>query len=171
MKIRLLAATVVAASIAVGGCGEGSTTPMSEKSTPTQATGATAGAVAEKPAAPKPDRTLRTGQTDYGKILQDGRRRTLYVFTRDSSKSRCYGECAVAWPPVIVNTEPRAKRGAKASLIGTVKRRNGKLQATYDGQPLYFYVGETQPNQVLCQAVPEFGGTWYIVNPDGTAKT
>lgn len=158
--------------MAVGGCGDEPSTPADLSASP-EPTGATATAVADKEAKPKPkpNSSIKTGQTDFGKIIQDGRGRTLYVFTRDSSKSRCYGDCAVAWPPMIVNTAPRARKGAKKSLIGTVRRKNGKLQATYDGQPLYFYFREDEPNEVLCQAVPEFGGYWYIVNPDGTAKT
>lgn len=118
----------------------------------------------------KADKTVRTGKTSYGKIIQDGRGRTLYLFTKDSSKSKCYGDCAKAWPPLIVKATPNAKGGVKADLLGTVKRKNGKLQATYNGHPLYYYVGETKANQVLCQAVAEFGGIWYIVNPNGTAK-
>lgn len=113
---------------------------------------------------------VRLGKTRYGKILQDSRGRTLYLFTRDKAKkSRCYGACAKAWPPLITSGTPVAKKGVKQSLLGTVRRRSGKLQATYNGHPLYYYVHEDEAGEVLCQAVTEFGGVWYVVNSKGKA--
>ena len=50
-----------------------------------------------------------------------------------------------------------------------IRRSDGRLQATYAGRPLYFYVGEKDPGEVLCQGVSEFGGTWYVVAPGGQA--
>ena len=47
-------------------------------------------------------------------------------------------------------------------------RSDGSTQVTYAGHPLYYYVGDTRPGQILCQAVLEYGGYWYVVNPDGT---
>ena len=55
-----------------------------------------------------------------------------------------------------------------ASLLGTTRRREGRRIATYNGQPLYSYAHE-RPRQVLCQAIVEFGGTWYVVSPGGDA--
>ena len=54
-----------------------------------------------------------------------------------------------------------------AVRLGTVKRANGSLQATYAGRPLYYYVGDTKPGQILCQNVTEFGGVWRVLRPDG----
>jgi predicted lipoprotein with Yx(FWY)xxD motif len=48
-----------------------------------------------------------------------------------------------------------------------VRRRNGRRQVTYAGKPLYFYVGDTRPGQILCQDVVEFVGRWLIVRPSG----
>jgi predicted lipoprotein with Yx(FWY)xxD motif len=104
----------------------------------------------------------------FGQILFDHRIRALYIFTKDAKgPSRCYGACAAAWPPYLVASKPRALAGAKASLIGTVKRSDGKLQVTYAGRPVYFYRGDTQPHQVLCQNVYEFGGLWLVVRANG----
>jgi predicted lipoprotein with Yx(FWY)xxD motif len=55
----------------------------------------------------------------------------------------------------------------KASLLGTVPRANGARQVTYAGRPLYYYVGDRRPGQVLCQNVREFGGLWLVVRPNG----
>ena len=105
----------------------------------------------------------------YGKVLYDGRGYALYLFTKDGrGPSKCYGACARAWPPFIVTGKPRAGAGAKRSLVGTVKRRDGRRQVTYRGQPLYYYVGDPK-NQIRCQNVVEFGGTWLVVAPSGLA--
>ena len=109
--------------------------------------------------------------TAYGPALVDRRGFALYLFTHDrSAASSCYGACAAAWPPYVVTGRPSAAaRGAHGRLVGSVRRRDGRLQVTYAGHPLYYYVGDRRPGQVLCQAVPEFGGTWYVVAPDGHA--
>ena len=107
--------------------------------------------------------------SDYGRILFDGRGFALYAFTRDRPRhSACVGPCAKAWPPFIVTARPRAGQGARASLVGTIRRSDGSLQATYAGKPLYRYVGDRKPLQVLCQNVREFGGLWLVVRPNGT---
>jgi predicted lipoprotein with Yx(FWY)xxD motif len=104
----------------------------------------------------------------YGKILFDGRGFALYAFTKDRrGASRCSGACAKAWPPFIVTGYALARAGARRYLIGTVKRADGRLQATYAGRPLYYYVGDRRPGQVLCQDVAEFGGTWLVLRASG----
>ena len=106
--------------------------------------------------------------SNYGRILFDGRGFALYAFTRDRRRhSACSGDCARAWPPFIVARRPRANRGAQASLLGATRRSDGRLQATYGGKPLYFYIGDRKPGQVLCQNVREFGGLWLVVRPNG----
>lgn len=105
----------------------------------------------------------------YGPIVFDGRGFALYAFTRDrGGRSTCFRACAKAWPPFLVPRRPRAGRGAKAALIGTIRRKDGRLQGTYAGRPLYRYVGDRKPRQVLCQNVREFGGLWLVVRPNGT---
>jgi predicted lipoprotein with Yx(FWY)xxD motif len=52
-------------------------------------------------------------------------------------------------------------------LVGTRGRSDGRLQVTYGGRPLYYYVGDRKPGQVLCQNVKEFGGLWLVVRADG----
>lgn len=112
--------------------------------------------------------TLTVHSSAYGKVLFDGRGFVLYAFTKDPRKrSACSGACAKAWPPYVVRGPLRAGVGVKASLLGTVRRANGTRQLTYAGRPLYFYVGDTKPRQILCQNVSEFGGLWLVVRPSG----
>jgi predicted lipoprotein with Yx(FWY)xxD motif len=120
-------------------------------------------------ATPVAKASIAVGNSNYGSILYDGRGFALYAFTRDPLKrATCYSACAKAWPPYLVPARPAAGKGAKASLIGVTRRKDGKLQATYAGRPLYYYVGDTKPGIVLCQNVQEYGGLWLVVRGSGT---
>jgi predicted lipoprotein with Yx(FWY)xxD motif len=112
--------------------------------------------------------SVAAGPSSVGSILFDGRGFALYAFTRDPARrATCYGACAKAWPPYLVRSRPAAGKGTRGRLIGTVRRTDGKLQATYAGRPLYYYVGDTKPGIVLCQNVKEFGGLWLVVRGSG----
>jgi predicted lipoprotein with Yx(FWY)xxD motif len=112
--------------------------------------------------------TAQVHGSRFGRVLFDRRGFVLYVFTRDPrGRSVCRGQCAKAWPPLIVRRRPTAGRGLRRSLLGTTRRRDGRRQVTYAGRPLYFYVGDTRPGQISCQNVVEFGGTWLVQSPDG----
>jgi predicted lipoprotein with Yx(FWY)xxD motif len=120
------------------------------------------------PAAAADRSTLAVGSSRYGSVLFDGRGFVLYAFTKDAKgRSACSGACAAAWPPYLTS-RPEAGAGAKASLLGTTRRADGKLQVTYAGRPLYYYVGDRSPGQILCQNVAEFGGLWLVVRGDGS---
>jgi predicted lipoprotein with Yx(FWY)xxD motif len=113
--------------------------------------------------------TLTVRSTRYGRVLFDGSGRVLYGFTRDrrGGPSLCYGACARAWPVYFAKgTAVRAGAGVKKSLIGTIRRRDGRRQYTYRGWPLYYYAHEG-PGEIKCQNVSEFGGVWLVVRPDG----
>ena len=114
-------------------------------------------------------KTLNVGKSRYGRVLFDGKGRALYAFTRDhrGGKSRCYGDCARAWPVYYKRGTLAAGAGVKRSLLGSVRRQDGRLQVTYNGRPLYYYVHDTQPGQITCQDVVEYGGTWLVVSPNG----
>ena len=112
--------------------------------------------------------TVTVRSSKFGRILFDGRGFALYAFTRDrAGRSACTGSCARAWPPYVVRMLPNAGTGTTASLLGTIRRGNGSRQVTYAGKPLYYYVGDREPLQVLCQNVVEFGGVWLVVRPTG----
>jgi predicted lipoprotein with Yx(FWY)xxD motif len=115
------------------------------------------------------DRSVLTvGSSDYGRVIFDGKGFALYAFTHDpKGKSTCTGACAAAWPPYLVKRAPSAGAGTRAGLLGTTRRADGTVQVTYRGRPLYYYVGDRKPGQILCQNVAEFGGTWLVVHPGG----
>lgn len=112
--------------------------------------------------------TVVAKSSRFGSILFDGRGYVLYAFTRDRQRqSSCRGACAAAWPPYLARGILNVGRGLDRSLLGTTRRADGKRQVTYAGRPLYYYVGDQKPGQILCQNVDEFGGLWLVVRPSG----
>jgi predicted lipoprotein with Yx(FWY)xxD motif len=111
--------------------------------------------------------SLRT--TAAGKVLVAANGRTLYLFTADKGKkSTCYGQCAGYWPPLFAG-KPGVGAGLKASMLGTPKRRDGKLQVTYAGHPLYFFAQDKKAGQVNGQGFVHFGGAWWVVSAAGVS--
>jgi predicted lipoprotein with Yx(FWY)xxD motif len=111
---------------------------------------------------------LEVRATPLGRVLTDGRGRTVYLFEADrGTSSTCYGACAVAWPPLLTNSTPKAGRGARAALLGTTKRKDGSQQVTYRGHPLYYFVKDTQAGQGRGQGIDGFGAEWYVLAASG----
>ena len=111
--------------------------------------------------------SLRGSQ--FGTMLFGPNRQAIYIFERDGrNRTRCFGECARLWPPVYTRGKPRAGRGVRRSLLGSIKR-GSRRQVTYAGKPLYFYAHEG-PGQVLCHNVLLNGGFWWVVGPDGRRR-
>jgi predicted lipoprotein with Yx(FWY)xxD motif len=103
-----------------------------------------------------------------GRILVDGRGRTLYLFEKDKhGTSACTGQCAGYWPPLIVSGKPLATAGAKAALLGTTKRGDGRLQLTYNHHPLYTFVKDTSKGQTNGEELDAFGAEWYALSAAG----
>ncbi len=115
-----------------------------------------------------PSVAVRVANTQLGKILVDSKGRTLYLFTKDSTKkSACSGMCATFWPPLKAGGNPTAGRGARASLVGTIKRSDGTSQVTYHGHPLYRFLKDTKRGAINGEGVTAFGGSWFAVSPAG----
>jgi len=94
-------------------------------------------------------------------VLTNARGLTLYSFAPDTpSRSACYGSCAAYWPPVPGNVS--AGPGVTGT-VGSIKRTNGSTQATYDGHPLYTYIGDSAPGQDSGNNLNLNGGLWRNV--------
>jgi predicted lipoprotein with Yx(FWY)xxD motif len=107
-------------------------------------------------------------KTRLGRILVDSKGITLYDFVKDKgTTSVCYGACAALWPPLITHGKPVAGSGVRASLLGTTKRKDGKLEVTYGGHPLYYFVTDRKPGQTTGQGVNQFGGPWWVLSAAG----
>src|SRR4051812_21370637 len=107
-------------------------------------------------------------KSPLGRILVDSKGITLYDFVKDKgTTSVCYGACAALWPPLLTHGKPLAGTGVRASLLGTTKRKDGNLQVTYGGHPLYYFVTDRKPGQTTGQGISQFGGPWWVISPAG----
>ena len=127
-----------------------------------------AGVAASKTTAATSGTTVDIAKTPFGRALVDDKGRTLYDFPPDvHGTSTCYGACAALWPPLTTTAKPRAGAGVNPSLLGTTKRSDGKLEVTYNGHPLYYWVGDHKPGQTTGQGLNQFGGPWWVLTPGG----
>jgi len=109
--------------------------------------------------------TLDARQIGGVNLLTNAKGLTLYWFVPDGpNKSVCYGDCAAYWPPVAGSAS--AGPGVTGT-IGTIKRTDGTTQATYDGHPLYTYIGDSAPGQDGGNNINLNGGLWHDVPVTG----
>lgn len=163
---RLAVLLALAAMLAIAGCGsdsggsgygsKGGTDTAAE--TVTSPPGAESGvAVLTVASAPK-----------VGRVLVNSDGFTVYDFHKDKGAvSSCYGACAGVWPPVLTEGDPTAGEGASAAKLGTTKRKDGTVQVTYAGHPLYTYASDTKPGEANGQDVDSFGAEWYALQGNG----
>lgn len=112
------------------------------------------------------------------KILVNGAGMTLYMYTADYRKvSACVDDpsyhCSRAWPPLVTSGAPKARAGAKPSLLATAKRLDGRTQVMYGGHLLYTWAGarglglpprDRKPGDVNGQGVIS---AWWVLSPAG----
>ena len=153
----VIGASAVAAAVA--GCGGGSHT---------SSTAAGYGAAAPAPAAAVGAK-VATRPTRLGRVLVDGRGRTLYLFEKDKvTASSCAGACASVWPPLTTRgAKGVAGTGVRAARLGTTRRGDGHTELTYAGHPLYTYAGDARAGDVKGQGLDQFGAEWYVLAPSG----
>ncbi|NJD92272.1 MAG: hypothetical protein FIA91_12310 [Geobacter sp.] len=106
---------------------------------------------------------IKVGKSDtLGAYLTDTKGMTLYYFTKDApGKSACAGECVDKWP-LYFREKVAPKDGLKAEDFGTLKRDDGKMQTTYKGMPLYYFIKDAKAGDTAGQGVK---GVWYVVAP------
>jgi predicted lipoprotein with Yx(FWY)xxD motif len=110
--------------------------------------------------------TVQTAAIGGVTVLTDSKGFTLYSFAPDTpTTSKCNGTCAQNWPPV---QGPVTAAGVTGTF-GTIKRSDGSVQATFDGHPLYTFVGDTAPGQAKGNGLNAAGGLWHEVITSGTA--
>lgn len=167
-----IGALALLALLVIAGCGGGG--GSSSESTKAE----TASPESEPTSSPKPEPASEaTGKVavvkvintpDLGKVIVDSNDMTLYDFHKDKgTTSACYGECAVAWPPLLTSGEPKATGGAEQSLLGTTKRKDGTVQVTYKGHPVYGFVEDNKPGETNGNDFNGFGAQWYALLPNG----
>jgi predicted lipoprotein with Yx(FWY)xxD motif len=112
--------------------------------------------------------TVGVANSSLGSILVNSTGRAVYLFKADvGDKSACTGACATAWPPLLATGAPTAGTGLTASKLATITRSGGSHQVSYNGHPLYLYVGDKKPGDVTGQGVTAFGAAWFALTPAG----
>jgi predicted lipoprotein with Yx(FWY)xxD motif len=122
-------------------------------------------AIAEAGASPAPPAAtgtaLKTTTIGGTTVLTNAQGFTLYSFAPDTpASSKCYGSCAAYWPPVTGST---AAGNGLPGKVTTITRTGGAHQLTYNGHPLYTYVGDTAPGQAHGNNLNLNGGLWHEV--------
>lgn len=103
-----------------------------------------------------------------GSFLVDSKGMTLYLFTKDTpNTSNCYTGCIAYWPPLLTNGSPVAGTGVTATLLGTTTRTDGSTQVTYNGWPLYYYIGDKAAGDTTGENVQN---VWFVITPAGVQK-
>jgi len=116
---------------------------------------------ASPPALTATGTSLKTTTIGGTTVLTNAKGFTLYSFAPDTpATSKCYGSCAAYWPPV---TGTAAVRPGVPGRVGTIKRTDGSAQLTYNGHPLYTYIGDTAPGQARGNNLNLNGGLWHEV--------
>jgi predicted lipoprotein with Yx(FWY)xxD motif len=107
-----------------------------------------------------------------GTYLTDGKGRTLYLWKADTgSTSTCNGACAGVWAPYTTSGTPKAAGKAQQSMLGTTSRSDGSTEVTYADHPLYYYAGDSSTGDMNGQGSTQYGNTWWVVAPNGSAIT
>jgi predicted lipoprotein with Yx(FWY)xxD motif len=164
------AACAAGVALAASACSSSATSSNSGSTAPPASSSAQAsspaGAAASSGSAETVDLKSVSGIPGMALVDEDGK--TLYLWEADKNgTSTCTGPCAAAWPPVTTSGAPQAGSGVDKSLLGTVKRDDGTEQVTYNGHPLYYYVGDSGPGMAKGQGSKDFGAGWYVLDAKG----
>ena len=152
-RLRILLTLPAAAALAVTLAACGSTGTTSAPSSGSSPAAAAAG-------------TVTTAKIGSATVLTNSKGFTLYSFAPDTStSSKCNGTCAQNWPPV---KGPVTAAGVTGTF-GTITRSDDSVQATFDGHPLYTFVGDTAPGQAKGNGLNAAGGLWHEITTSGTA--
>jgi predicted lipoprotein with Yx(FWY)xxD motif len=148
------AAALAAAVLAVAACASSNSSSSSDNPAVDTAS--------SSPASPTMILTRKIGERS---VLTNAKGLTLYWYSADTStRSNCTGACATYWPPV---TGPATAGPGVTGTLGTITRPGGKVQATYDGHPLYTYIGDTAPGQHKGNGLKDAGGVWHAMTDSG----
>ena len=164
---------LVAVALAVAGCGGSSSSSGNASAGGNGYGGSSASSKTAAPAAPTSGSArVALRSTNLGKVLVNGQGQTLYLFQADKgTASTCFGGCAQAWPPLTTTGKPTAGAGVSAAKLGTTKRSDGMTEVTYNGHPLYLFVGDHAPGQTTGEESTAFGAEWDVLSAAGNKIT
>jgi len=143
----------IAATLVIAACGSSSSTGNSGSGS-----GSSPAASAQ---AAGSGGALATGKVGSATLLTNAKGFTLYWFVPDTTTaSNCNAACAKYWPPV---PGPASAGSGVKGTLGVITRSNGAKQATWDGHPLYTYVGDTSPGMAKGNNLNISGGVWHEI--------
>ena len=158
----LVVGAVLLISVLVAGCGgsgSSSTPPTTTAKTKTPVNAST--------------RFSASSVSGVGKVLVDGKGRTVYILTSSAKKNVPCSDasgCTAVWPDLPLpsgKSAATAGQGIDASLLSTMKLGDGETYPVDNGYLLYEYTGDTGPGQANGEGIESFGGTWYALSPSG----
>ena len=159
MRKILGAAGLAAVALALSACGSSASSSSSTPATTAPAAGGSSAAASGG------GTTVNMTTINGTAVLTNSSGKTLYWFAPDTSTtSKCSGSCATYWPPV---TGPVTAGSGVTGTLSTITRPDGTMQATYDGHPLYTYVGDTAAGQAKGNGLNLSGGLWYEMTVSG----
>jgi predicted lipoprotein with Yx(FWY)xxD motif len=148
--------SLVVFALVVAGCGGSSSSSTSTASETSASSGGGTVSAAEI--------------SGLGTVLVNSEGMTVYMFAKDQgTTSSCYGSCEQGWPPVLAEGKPTAGEGAMSSQLGTTERKDGTMQVTYAGHPLYTFVEDKAPGEATGNESTAFGGKWSVMDEAGEA--
>jgi predicted lipoprotein with Yx(FWY)xxD motif len=163
-----IAATTLAAALALAGCGGGNDTTRTVSGNETNEKPSST--VVEQEPPQVEGSAVSTGTPGkVGSVAVNQVGFTLYATSKDkpnSGKTSCYGKCEKTWVPYLTQGKPRVMVNAHESELGTLKRKDGTTQITYGGWPVYTY----KPDPAAATGGVgrhSFGGVWYPINRNG----
>jgi len=164
MRIRMMVAAAGAATLAMSAaaCGGSSSGGGGASSPPSSAATHASGSAASGSA-------LKTAKIGGVTLITNAKGFTLYSFAPDTATtSKCSGACAQIWPPV---KGPATAGPGVTGKLTTITRSDGTKQVTYDGHPLYYFVGDSAAGQTNGQGSDNFGAKWWLVASSGAKIT
>ncbi len=160
MRKILGAAGLAAVALALSACASSASSSSSTPATTAPAAGGSSAAASSGGGT-----TVNMTTINGTAVLTNSSGKTLYWFAPDTSTtSNCSGSCATYWPPV---TGPVTAGSGVTGTLSTITRPDGTMQATYDGHPLYTYVGDTAAGQAKGNGLNLSGGLWYEMTVSG----
>jgi predicted lipoprotein with Yx(FWY)xxD motif len=162
-------------AVVIAGCGSGGSSGTNTSETESESGAKESASSENKPASSESGESsggtaavISLGHTKVGMVLVDSNGMTLYDFHKDKgTTSSCYGACEQAWPPVMSEGKPTAGNGASSSKLGTTERKDGTMQVTYAGHPLYTFVEDKKPGEANGNDTSAFGAQWYALKGNG----
>lgn len=101
-----------------------------------------------------------------GVYMTDFNGMALYTYDKDSAGvSNCTGVCATNWP---YYTSGATAQKTFPENISVIKRSDGNQQFAWKGMPLYYFVKDIKPGDILGDGV---GGVWHLVKISNTPSS